>query len=199
MENSNYGGNNPNNNNNNGGGNNRNNGNNGNNGGRNNRNGQMVMMFVLITLVALLFMSLISKWQTQMTAREISYTEFLQMVDEGKVESVQLSAQQIDITPKKSEDEVVPITYYTGYVGDEDLVPMLKDAGVDIKGEIPDNTAGWIYNIASFLIPIVLLWGLMGFLMKRMGGGAMGVGKSKAKVYVEKKTGVTFKDVAGQD
>ena len=194
MENGNFGGggNNPNNNN---GGNNNNNGG----GPRNNRNGQMVMMFVLITLVALLFMSLISKWQTQMTAREISYTEFLQMVDEGKVESVVLSSQQIDITPKKSEDEVVPITYYTGYVGDEDLVPMLKDAGVDIKGEIPDNTAGWIYNIASFLIPIVLLWGLMGFLMKRMGGGAMGVGKSNAKVYVEKKTGVTFKDVAGQD
>ena len=195
MENGNFGGggSNPNNNNKNG-------GNNNNGGGsRNNRNGQMVMMFVLITLVALLFMSLISKWQTQMTAREISYTEFLQMVDEGKIESVELSAQQIDITPKKSADDVVPITYYTGYVGDQDLVPMLKEAGVDIKGEIPDNTAGWIYNIASFLIPIVLLWGLMGFLMKRMGGGAMGVGKSNAKVYVEKKTGVTFKDVAGQD
>lgn len=194
MENGNFGGGGSNPNNNNGGNNNNNGG-----GSRNNRNGQMVMMFVLITLVALLFMSLISKWQTQMTAREISYTEFLQMVDEGKIESVVLSSQQIDITPKKSEDEVVPITYYTGYVGDEDLVPMLKDAGVDIKGEIPDNTAGWIYNIASFLIPLVLLWGLMGFLMKRMGGGAMGVGKSNAKVYVEKKTGVTFKDVAGQD
>lgn len=194
MENGNFGGGGSNPNNNNGGNNNNNGG-----GPRNNRNGQMVMMFVLITLVALLFMSLISKWQTQMTAREISYTEFLQMVDEGKIESVVLSSQQIDITPKKSEDEVVPITYYTGYVGDEDLVPMLKDAGVDIKGEIPDNTAGWIYNIASFLIPLVLLWGLMGFLMKRMGGGAMGVGKSNAKVYVEKKTGVTFKDVAGQD
>ena len=118
MENGNFGGggNNPNNNNNNNGDNNRNNG------GRNNRNGQMVMMFVLITLVALLFMSLISKWQTQMTAREISYTEFLQMVDEGKVESVELTSQQIDITPKKSEDELVPITYYTGYVGDEELV-----------------------------------------------------------------------------
>ena len=194
MENGNFGGggSNPNNNN----GNNKNN-----NGGgpRNNRNGQMVMMFVLITLVALLFMSLISKWQTQMTAREISYTEFLQMVDEGKVESVVLSSQQIDVTPKKSAEDVVPIAYYTGYVGDEDLVPMLKEAGVDIKGEIPDNTAGWIYNIVSFLLPIVILWGLMGFLMKRMGGGAMGVGKSNAKVYVEKKTGVTFKDVAGQD
>lgn len=197
MENGNFGGggSNPNNKNNN-----QNGGNNNNGGGsRNNRNGQMVMMFVLITLVALLFMSLISKWQTQMTAREISYTEFLQMVDEGKVESVVLSSQQIDITPKASEDEVVPITYYTGYVGDEDLVPMLKEAGVDIKGEIPDNTAGWIYNIVSFLLPLVIIWGLMGFLMKRMGGGAMGVGKSNAKVYVEKKTGVTFKDVAGQD
>ena len=121
MENGNFGGggSNPNNKNNN-----QNGGNNNNGGGpRNNRNGQMVMMFVLITLVALLFMSLISKWQTQMTAREISYTEFLQMVDEGKVESVELTSQQIDITPKKSEDEVVPITYYTGYVGDEDLVP----------------------------------------------------------------------------
>lgn len=195
MENGNFGGggNNPNNNNNNNGDNNRNNG------GRNNRNGQMVMMFVLITLVALLFMSLISKWQTQMTAREISYTEFLQMVDEGKVESVELTSQQIDITPKKSEDELVPITYYTGYVGDEELVPTLKEAGVTIKGEIPDNTAGWIYNIVSFLLPLVILWVLMGFLMKRMGGGAMGVGKNTAKVYVEKKTGVTFKDVAGQD
>ena len=198
MENSNFGGggNNPNNNsnnNNNGGNNNRNNG------GRNNRNGQMVMMFILITLVALLFMSLISKWQTQMTAREISYTEFLQMVDEGKIESVELNSQQIDITPKKSEDEIVPITYYTGYVGDEDLIPSLKKAGVTIKGEIPDNTAGWIYNIVSFLLPLVILWVLMGFLMKRMGGGAMGVGKNTAKVYVEKKTGVTFKDVAGQD
>lgn len=198
MENSNFGGggSNPNNNDNN----NQNGGNNNRGGGsRNNRNGQMVMMFVLITLVALLFMSLISKWQTQMTAREISYTEFLQMVDAGKVKSVELSSQQIDITPKATDDEVIPITYYTGYVGDADLIPLLKKAGVEIKGEIPDNTAGWIYNIASFLIPLVLLWGLMGFLMKRMGGGAMGVGKSTAKVYVEKKTGVTFKDVAGQD
>ncbi len=197
MENGNFGGggSNPNNNNNqNGGNNNRNGG-----GPRNNRNGQMVMIFVLITLVALLFMSLVSKWQTQMTAQEISYTEFLQMVEDGKVESVELDSQQIDITPKKSENELIPITYYTGYVGDEDLVPTLKEAGVDIKGEIPDNTAGWIYNIVSFLLPLVILWVLLGFLMKRMGGGAMGVGKNTAKVYVEKKTGVTFKDVAGQD
>lgn len=198
MENGNFGGggNNPNNNNNNqnGGNNNRGGG-----GPRNNRNGQMVMVFVLITLVALLFMSLVSKWQTQMTAQEISYTEFLKMVEDGKVESVDLGSQQIDITPKPDKNEIIPVTYYTGYVGDQDLVPTLKEAGVEIKGEIPDNTAGWIYNIVSFLLPIVILWVLLGFLMKRMGGGAMGVGKNTAKVYVEKKTGVTFKDVAGQD
>ncbi len=157
------------------------------------------MIFVLITLVALLFMSLVSKWQTEMTAQEISYTEFLDMVEQGKVKSVQISSQQIDIVPVPSEDDIIPITYYTGYVGDDDLISILKEAGVEIKGEIPDNTAGWIYNIVSFLLPLVILWGLLGFLMKRMGGGPMGVGKSTAKVYVEKKTGVTFKDVAGQD
>lgn len=196
MENGSFGGGNPNNSNNgnnNGGG-----GGNNNNGSRNNRNGQMVMMFVLITLVALLFMSLISKWQTQMTAKEITYTEFLEMVEKGEVESVELNAQQIDITPKKSGDDVLTTAYYTGYVGDEDLISILKEAKVSIKGEIPDNTAGWIYNIVSFLLPLVLLWGLMAFLMKRM-GGSMSVGKSTAKIYVEKKTGVTFKDVAGQD
>ncbi len=64
---------------------------------------------------------------------------------------------------------------------------------------IPDNTSTWIYSILSYLIPLVLIWVLLGFLMKRMGGGAMGVGKSNAKVYVEKQTGVTFKDVAGED
>ena len=197
MENGSFGGGNggPNNGNN---GNNKGGGGNNNNGSRGNRNGQMIMMFVLITLVALLFMSLISKWQTQMTAKEITYTEFMEMVEKGEVESVELNAQQIDIMPKKNGDEMLAISYYTGYVGDDELVSILKEANISIKGEIPDNTAGWIYNIVSFLLPLVLLWALMAFLMKRM-GGSMSVGKSTAKIYVEKKTGVTFKDVAGQD
>ena len=81
----------------------------------------------------------------------------------------------------------------------DSLIPLLKEKGVEIYGVIPDNTSTWIYSILSYLIPLVLIWVLLGFLMKRMGGGAMGVGKSNAKVYVEKQTGVTFKDVAGQD
>ncbi|MDD6038505.1 MAG: ATP-dependent zinc metalloprotease FtsH [bacterium] len=179
--------------------NNNNNGNQGGNGPKNNKNGQMIMIFVLITLVALFVMSLISKWQTQMTAKEISYTQFLELVEADKVEKVEFTSTEIRITPVRVKDEIVPITYYTGLIRDDDLLPRLKEKGIDIKSEIPDNTAGWIYNIVSFLLPLVLLWILMGFLLRRMGGGAMGVGKSNAKVYVEKKTGVTFKDVAGQD
>ena len=89
--------------------------------------------------------------------------------------------------------------YYTAYIADEELLPLLKAHNVEIDGEISDSTAVIIYNVLSFVIPLVLLWVLFSFLMKRMGGGAMGVGKSNAKVYVEKSTGVTFKDVAGQD
>ena len=132
MENGSFGGGNggPNNGNN---GNNKGGGGNNNNGSRGNRNGQMIMMFVLITLVALLFMSLISKWQTQMTAKEITYTEFMEMVEKGEVESVELNAQQIDIMPKKNGDEMLAISYYTGYVGDDELVSILKEANISIK------------------------------------------------------------------
>ena len=83
------------------------------------------------------------------------------------------------------------MTYYTAYIADEDLLPLLKAHNVEIDGEIADSTAVIIYNVLSFVIPIVLLWILMSFLMKRMGGGAMGVGKSNAKVYAEKSTCVT--------
>ena len=85
-------------------------------------------------------------------------------------------------------------------MNDSELLPLLKEKDIDIRATIPDNTSTWVYNILSFVIPLVLVWILLGFLMKRMGGGGMmGVGKSNAKVYVEKSTGVTFKDVAGQD
>jgi cell division protease FtsH len=92
------------------------------------------------------------------------------------------------------------MTYYTAYINDEELLPLLKAHEVEIDGEVADSTAVIVYNILSFIIPLVLLWVLLSFLMKRMGGSmGMGVGKSNAKVYVEKSTGVTFKDVAGQD
>ena len=166
-----------------------------------NGNGQMILMFLLITLIALFFMSMFSRWQQQMTTKEISYTEFLQMVEEDKVEEVRVSSNSYRITPKGKKNELVSVTYFTGIAGNDlELVALLKEHDVKYYPYIPDDSATWVYNILSFLLPVLLLWAVMGFLMKKMGSGmGMGVGKSTAKVYVEKKTGVTFKDVAGQD
>ena len=182
-------------------GNNNNNGNNGDNNNKNNKNGQMIMVFILVSLVALFIMSMVMNRYTSMSTSEISYSDFLQMVEDGKVESVEFDSYQINITPvsENKNPYLQEQTYYCGRLDDPDLLPLLKDKGITISRVIPDNTSTWIYNILSFLLPLVLIWILMGVLMKRMGGGAMGVGKSTAKVYVEKTTGVTFKDVAGQE
>ena len=174
-------------------------GGNGNNGGRDNHNGQLIMAFVLVSLIVLFIMSMVSNRFSQMSTQEISYSQFLEKVEAGEVKSVEIGSYEIDITPVTKDKSPYQPTYYCGRVADEDLIPLLKEKGVEIYGVIPDNTSSWIYSILSYLIPLVLIWVLLGFLMKRMGGGAMGVGKSNAKVYVEKQTGVTFKDVAGQD
>ena len=177
--------------------------NNGNNNSNNKRNGngQMILMFLLITLVALFFMSMFSRWQQQMTTKEISYTEFLEMVESDQVEEVHVTSNSYRITPKGAKNELVAITYFTGIAGNDlELVQLLKEHNVEYYPYIPDDSATWVYNILSIVLPILMLWAVMGFLMKKMGGGmGMGVGKNTAKVYVEKKTGVTFKDVAGQD
>lgn len=187
----------------NGGGNQNGNGNgNGNNGnGRNNRGGQAFMAYVIVSLVVMMIMSLLMNRFSEMTTEEITYTQFLEMVEEGQVEAVKFDSYQINITPKGDEAGYFEpqINYYCARVSDEELVPMLKEKGVEIEGTIPDNTSTWIFNIISIVLPLVLLWVLMSSAMKRMGGG-MNVGKSKAKVFgAEHTTGITFKDVAGQD
>ena len=174
-------------------------------GGKGNHNGQILMAFILISLIALFIMSLVTNQFNQMSTQEVSYSEFLDMVNgtgkwEGRsVKSVEIGSYQIDITLDSDEKTPYEVTYYCGRVADDELIPLLKEKGVDISGVIPDNTSTWIYSILSYLIPLVLIWVVLGVVMRRMGGGTMGVGKSKAKVYVEKQTGVTFKDVAGQD
>ncbi|MCI5493735.1 MAG: ATP-dependent zinc metalloprotease FtsH [Lachnospiraceae bacterium] len=182
-------------------GNNNNNPNNDNN-KKNGKNGQMILMFLFITLIALFVMSLLNKWSTEMTTQKITYTEFLSMVEEDKVDSVEFAANQYNITPKYDNKDLIHVTYYTGKMNtDEDLLPLLKKHNVKIESEIPSGTSAIIYNVLSILLPLALLWLIFGLVMRKMGsgGGMMGVGKSNAKVYVEKETGVTFKDVAGQD
>ena len=185
----------------------------------NNKKRQPIMLFVLFALIAMCITSLLYSSAGSSTTEAITYSKFLDLVEKDQVKSVVFDGDQINIKLvdgakvgsdsqtasiqaqlyKESTGQDLTITYYTAYISDADLLPLLKEHDVEIDGEISDSTAVIIYNVLSFVIPIVLLWILMSFLMKRMGGGAMGVGKSNAKVYVEKSTGVTFKDVAGQD
>ena len=176
------------------------------NGGRNNRGGQGIMAFILLTLVALIVYALISNSISHASTQEKSYSDFIKQLDKGNVKSVEFDSYEIDYKLVDDGHKDYDITYYTGRVADDELVPTLKKAktsegkSIEIKAAIPDNTSTGIFNILSFIVPLILLWVLLAFVSKKMGGSmGMGVGKSTAKVYVEKSTGVTFKDVAGQD
>lgn len=176
------------------------------NGGRNNHGGQGIMAFILLTLVALFVYALISNSISHASTQEKSYSDFIKQLDKGNVKSVEFDSYEIDYKLVDDGHKDYDITYYTGRVADDELVPTLKKAktsegkSIEIKAAIPDNTSTWIFNILSFIVPLILLWVLLAFVSKKMGGSmGMGVGKSTAKVYVEKSTGVNFKDVAGQD
>ena len=164
----------------------------------------MILGFIMVTLVALFFLSFFANRFSQMSSKETTYSEFLKQLEKNNVKTVEFSNYEMDYT-LVDDKKPYEITYYTGIVNDPDLITTLKSAktsegkAIEISASVPDNTSAWLVNILSFVIPLVLIWILFGFLMRRMGGGAMGVGKSTAKVYVEKTTGVTFKDVAGQD
>ena len=182
--------------------------NNGTNGSNNNGNnkkdgkqGQTFMIILLVTLVVLFILSYVNSRMTEMTTKHVTYTEFIQMVEDGKIDSVVFESDQITITPKTSGDEILSVTYYTGSIQDDTLLELLADNDVTVDRELSNDTSTIIWNILSLVIPLLLFWVLISFAMRRMGGGGgvMGVGKSTAKVYVEKSTGVTFKDVAGQD
>lgn len=164
------------------------------------------MAFILLTLVALFVYALISNSISHASTQEKSYSDFIKQLDKGNVKSVEFDSYEIDYKLVDDGHKDYDITYYTGRVADDELVPALKKAktsegkSIEIKAAIPDNTSTWIFNILSFIVPLILLWVLLAFVSKKMGGSmGMGVGKSTAKVYVEKSTGVNFKDVAGQD
>ncbi|MCR4678744.1 MAG: ATP-dependent zinc metalloprotease FtsH [Lachnospiraceae bacterium] len=186
---------------------NENNNNNPNN-GQNDPKGPKIAPMLIAALVILLLVSYFTRALTSVTNKEIPYTEFIKMLDEGKVESVYVESDRITITPVEEVTATpafrsVKVTYCTGLVEDrEALSKRLLDAGVEVSGEIPDNSSWLISIILTYILPIVLFLVLMSFITKRMGGGGGlmgGVGKSNAKVYVQKETGVTFKDVAGED
>ncbi|MGN0335745.1 MAG: ATP-dependent zinc metalloprotease FtsH [Lachnospiraceae bacterium] len=183
----------------------RENGNNNGNGGNHKdpKNRQSLLMFLVISIVIMMAWSYFGDAVESATRKEITYTEFLEMLEDKSVDSVEIETAQIDIIPKQQPIQGMEISYYTAKVESNDkLVERLEEAGVDdINGIIPDSTSSILIEIAGIVLPLLIFWFLMSFLMRRMGngGGVMGVGKNKAKVYIQKETGILFKDVAGQD
>ena len=194
--------------NNNSGGNGNNNGSSGGNGNGNGRDPkkQNLLILLIAALLSLLFISYFMKAFTGATDTEISYNQFISMIEEGQVEKVKIESNQITIYPKSKQTVSLfymqpTITYHTGKIEDDDtLTQRLLDANVEVSGSVPDGS-GIILSILSYILPILLMWGLLSLLLRKMtgGGGAFSMGKSNAKVYVQKETGITFKDVAGEE
>ena len=173
---------------------------------------QSIILFVVAALITLFMVSSFMNMISGETEREISYNDFIQMLESDRIESVEIGSDRIMITPKAEESaqqgfsfyrySAPTITYYTGIIEEDDtLTQRLLEHNVSVKGQVADRSSAVIGFLLTYVVPILLMWVLLSFLFRRMskGGGPMGVGKSTAKVYVQKETGITFKDVAGED
>ena len=169
---------------------------------RNKKNHQSILAFLICLLVTLVCFSLFTN-MLQDNSSEITYDKFIDMVEKDEVKSVTLQSDTLTIVPKKQLNPYQEISYYTNLTEDETaLTKRLEGTGIIFKSEPPDAFGEFMAMMLSVLLPSVLLFVLLMFFMRRMnkgGGGMMGVGKSRAKAYVQKETGITFKDVAGQD
>lgn len=166
-------------------------------------NRRNVIICLVIALGVFLVFSLMNRQVEKASKKEITYDQFLQMLEDGEVKSVVLSSDRITITPENQSNNLYKMTYYTGIISmDITLVERLDRAGVEFSKELSNGTSGIMYMFVSTILPILLLWVGLFFvfrMMSRGSGGIMGVGKSNAKMYVQKETGVTFRDVAGQE
>ena len=182
--------------------NNRNSNRNNQNDNKNNKPDRQGVSFVLLIALITTFLVLsLYQFQKTSSAEEITYDKFLNMIKHHKVQEVTISSDKIMIKAKKEKGETTAKEYYTGVVDDNTLSERLYEAGIKYEQEIPDTTSMMVLNVIATFLPVVLIVAMFYWSFKRMskGGGMMGIGKSNAKMYVEKETGVTFKDVAGQD
>ncbi len=166
---------------------------------KNNRQG--FSFVILVTLITTILVLALYQFQGQGSETEISYDKFLKYVDAGKVDKVEIDSDKLIITMKKESGDRIAKKYYTGIVKDDQLSDKLYKAHVEYNAKIPDTTSAVMLQLLGTFLPVACLVALIIWTTKRMskGGGMMGIGKSNAKMYVEKQTGVTFKDVAGQD
>ena len=182
-------------------------------GGGNSPRRQNIILLLVAALVTMVCMTYFLRAFSENTNSEVSYSEFIQMVNEGKIERIVIEDDRVNIYPKesKAEDQLgfgysltgySTVTYYTGKAEDDsDLTKRMLDAGVEVSSEVPDSSGAILTFILYYIAPVLLMWLLLSLIFRRMGrgGGPLSVGKSNAKVYVQKETGVTFKDVAGED
>lgn len=162
------------------------------------KNIQTIILVAITLFLAFMTMNWVYRFVQDRTVKEIEYNEFIRMLDDGEIESITISNTKINITPKTEEPLMVPVKYYTMRVNDLLLPDRLLEAGVDFKGQEESNSY-LLEMLLTWILPMVLIIGMMTFFMRRS-GGIMGIGKSNAKVYnMQEETGVTFKDVAGQD
>ena len=171
---------------------------------------QSLIMLVIAALVTLLCISMFMRMFTDASNQEITYNAFIDMVENEEVESVTVESDRITIYPKAQETSspfafaygLGTMTYYTGKMEDDDtLTQRLLEHDIDVNKQTSDSSSVIMTVLLYYILPILLMWGLLSLLFRRMGGkgGPMGVGKSTAKAYVQKETGITFQDVAGED
>ncbi len=162
-----------------------------------------VIILIVAAVITLLGISLMSSMVENATSKEISYDEFIQLIEKKEVKSVEINnSGKIIITPANSDKAAIPITYWTTQMNDGDLVNRLLKADISFKHSASDSNSKILDFFLVWILPFALIYLLMGLVFRRVSksGGMMGnVGKANAKVYVEKETGVTFKDVAGQE
>lgn len=174
---------------------------------QNNPRRTSLILLAIAAIVTLISMSLFMRMINNATNQEITYGKFQELVEDGKAaevtwddDTIYLKLQQ---TNQKTLFSAMPeVTYYTGKAQSDDaLTAYLKEYKVASYGkDVPDSSGLILTMILTYVLPIVVMWLLLSLLFRRMGGGGpMGVGKSNAKVYVQKETGITFKDVAGED
>ncbi len=172
---------------------------------RNNRNSKNkkpnFQLYVILAIVAAVTIALITGLDSLVkssTTKKVTYDEFVTAVEEGNVDTVKISSSRVTFTLKND----LRMTYYTPYLPDSNLLPMLNEAGVEYTG-IEDSSGSAILEfILVYILPFALIWIFMGFLMRRIGGGSggmMGIGKANTATNMSRATGVTFADVAGED
>ena len=162
------------------------------------RNYQLYIILAIIAAVTVALITGLDSLVKKSTTKKVTYDEFVEAVEEGKVDSVKISNARVTFT--LTDD--LRMTYYTPYLPDSNLLPMLNEAGVEYTGTEDSSGSAILEFILVYILPFALIWILMGFFMRRIGGGSggmMGIGKANTATNMSRATGVTFADVAGED